>query len=95
MNTGDSKTNEPLRVRLALSDKLNLKDPNKNMALANLSIMCTWKALNLHIITTNLIYLPQAGMMNLPDGSNSISDIQDCFNSIIKKHEAIANNPPV
>ena len=31
----------------------------------------------------------------LPDGSNSISDIQDCFNSIIKKHEAIANNPPV
>ena len=65
MNTGDSKTNEPLRVRLALSDKLNLKDPNKNMALANLSIMYTWKALNLHIITTNLIYLPQAGMMNL------------------------------
>ena len=65
MNTGDSKTNEPLRVRLALSDKLNLKDPNKNMALANLSIMYTWKTLNLHIITTNLIYLPQAGMMNL------------------------------
>ena len=32
---------------------------------------------------------------DLPDGSNSISDIQDCFNSIIKKHEAIANNPPV
>ena len=65
MNTGDSKTNEPLRVRLALSDKLNLKDPNKNMALVNLSIMYTWKTLNLHIITTNLIYLPQAGMMNL------------------------------
>ena len=65
MNTGGSKTNEPLRVRLALSDKLNLKDPNKNMALANLSIMYTWKTLDLHIITTNLIYLPQAGMMNL------------------------------
>ena len=32
---------------------------------------------------------------DLPDGSNSISDIQDCFNYIIKKHEAIANNPPV
>ena len=32
---------------------------------------------------------------DLPDGSNYISDIQDCFNYIIKKHEAIANNPPV
>ena len=65
MNTRDSKTIEPLRVRLVLSDKLNLKDPNKNMALAKLSIMYTWKTLNLHIITTNLKYLSQAGMMNL------------------------------
>ena len=35
MNT---KTNEPHRFRLTLADKLNLKDPNKNMSLANLSI---------------------------------------------------------
>ena len=38
MNTGNSKTNEPHRFRVTLADKLNLKDPNKNMALANLSI---------------------------------------------------------
>ena len=31
------------RFRLALADKLNLEDPNKNMALANLSIYYTWK----------------------------------------------------
>ena len=38
MNTKNSKTSEPLRFRLDLTDKLNLKDPQKNMALANLSI---------------------------------------------------------
>ena len=41
MNTENSKTNEPYRFRLTLADKFNLKDPNKNMALANLSIYCT------------------------------------------------------
>ena len=43
MNTENSKTNEPHRFSLILADKLNLKDPNKNMALANLSIHYTWK----------------------------------------------------
>ena len=32
---------------------------------------------------------------DLPDGSYSISDIQDYFGYIIKKHETIANNPPM
>ena len=31
MNTENSKKNEPHRFRLALADKLNLKDPNKNI----------------------------------------------------------------
>ena len=43
MNTENSKTNEPHKFRLTLADKLNLKDPNKNMALANLSIYYAWK----------------------------------------------------
>ena len=43
MNTKNSKTNEPHKFRLTLADKLNLKDPSKNMALANLSIYCTRK----------------------------------------------------
>ena len=38
MNTPNSKTNEPHRFKLHLTDKLNLKNPNKHMALANLSI---------------------------------------------------------
>ena len=35
----------------------------------------------------------QLGMMNLPDGSYSVSDIQDYFEYILKKHETIADNP--
>ena len=65
MNTENSKTNEPHKSRLTLSDKLNLKDPNKNMALANLSIYYTGKTLNLHIATINLKFLLQLGMTNL------------------------------
>ena len=41
MNIKNSKTNEPHRFRLSLADKLNLKDPTKNIALANLSIYYT------------------------------------------------------
>ena len=41
MDTENSKENEPHRLRLTLADKLNLKDPNKIMALANLSIYYT------------------------------------------------------
>ena len=43
MNTKNSETNEPQRFRLSLVDKLNLKDPNKNVELANLTIYFTWK----------------------------------------------------
>ena len=43
MNTENSNTNESHKFRLMLADKLNLKDLNKNMALANLSIYYTWK----------------------------------------------------
>ena len=29
----------------------------------------------------------------LPDGSYSVSDIQDCFEYIIKKHQLVTDNP--
>ena len=38
MNTENSKTNEPHKFKFDLTDKLSLKNPNKNIALANLSI---------------------------------------------------------
>ena len=43
MNTEISKASESHRDKLDLTDKLNLKNPNKDMALANLSIYYTWK----------------------------------------------------
>ena len=42
-NTENSKTNQPHIFKLDLTDKPNLKNPNKNIALANLSIYYTWK----------------------------------------------------
>ena len=64
-NTRNSNTNEPYKFRLALADKLNLNNPNKNMTLANLSIYYTQKTLNLHITTINLKCLLKLGMTNL------------------------------
>ena len=42
-NSRNNKTNEPNRFKFDLIDKLDLKNPNKYMALANLSIYYTWK----------------------------------------------------
>ena len=43
MKTLNSKTNESNRFMYQFTDKLNLKNPNTNMALANLSIYYTWE----------------------------------------------------
>ena len=43
MNTKNNKTSEPHRFKLGLTDKINLKNSDKNMALANLSIYYTGK----------------------------------------------------
>ena len=43
MNTVNGKTNESNRFIYQFTDKLILKNPNKSMALANLSIYNTWK----------------------------------------------------
>ena len=97
MNTENSKTNESHRFRLSLADKLNLKNPNKNIALGNLSIYYTWK--NIKSAYSNNKFKISAPTWNdtfdLPDGSYSIEDIQDYFEFIIKKHETLTENPPV
>ena len=97
MNTENSKINEPHRFRLSLADKLNLKNPNKNIALGNLSIYYTWK--NIKSAYNNNKFKIAAPTWNdtfdLPDGSYSIADIQDYFEFIIKKHETLTENPPV
>ena len=77
MNTENSKTNEPHKFRLTLADKLNLKDPNKNIVLANLSIYYTWKNMKSVYINNKVkISVPTWNdELDLPNGSYSISDI--------------------
>ena len=65
MNTESSKTSEPHRFKLDLTDKLNLKNPNKNMALANLRFITLGKTLSQNTTTTNLKFQHQLGMILL------------------------------
>ena len=64
MNTEISKTDEPHRFRLSLLDKINLKDPNKNMVLANLSIYYTSKNIKSAYSNNRFKVLLQHGMIN-------------------------------
>ena len=43
MNSENSKTSNPHRQLLNLTDKINLKRSDKYIALSNLSINYTWK----------------------------------------------------
>ena len=45
MNTENSKTSGPHKFKLDLTGKHNLKNPKKNIALANLNIYYTWKSI--------------------------------------------------
>ena len=97
MNSKNSKTSEPHRFRLDLTDKLDLKDSKKNMVLSNLSIYYARK--NIQSECSNNKFKISAPAWNdtfdLPDGSYSIEDIQDYFEFIINKHETLSENPPV
>ena len=97
MNTKNSKTNESHRFKYDLIDKLDFKNPNKNMALANLSIYYTWK--NVKSIYKNNKFKISAPTWNetfdLPDGSYNILAIQNYLEYMIKKHETIAYTAPI
>ena len=91
VNTENSKTSEAHRFQLDLTEKLDLKDPKKNVALANLSISYTLKNIKseFNINKFNISAPTWNDTFNLPDGSYSIVDIQDFFEFIIKKHEIV------
>ena len=67
------------------------------MSLVNLSTYYTWK--NIKSKYNKNVFKISAPTWNdnfdLPDGSYSISDIQDYFGFIIKKHETLTDNPPI
>ena len=97
MNTANNKTKHSNKLVYNFTDKLNLKNPTKNIALANLSIYYTWK--NVKSDCNNNKFKISAPMWNdtfdVPDGSYSITALQNYFQCIIKKHETIADVSPV
>ena len=84
MNSENSKTSEPYVLILKLTDKLDLRRGEKSIALSNLSIYYTWK--NIKSSYNNNKFKISAPTWNdkfeLPDGSYSVSDIQDYFEYI-------------
>ena len=54
MNSKNSKTSDPYRLLLNLSEKRNLKRSDKYVALSNLSIYNTWKNIKNRTETINL-----------------------------------------
>ena len=100
MNTKNSKTNESHRFKYDLTDKLDLKNPNKNMALGSLSIYYTWKNVkSTYNNNNNNKFKISAPTWNetfdLPNGLYNIPKIQHYIEYIIKKHETIGETAPI
>ena len=97
MNTANSKTKHSNKFVYNFTDKLNFKNSNKNIALANLSIYYTWKNVKSDYNNNKFkISVPTwNNTFDVPDGSYSIAALQNYFEYIIKKHETIADVSPV
>ena len=97
MKSENSRTSEYHVLVLKLTDKLDLRRGKKTVALSNLSIYYTWK--NIKSSYNNNKFKISTPTWNeefeLPDGSYSISDIQDYFEYILKKNSESVNNPAV
>ena len=88
LNSENSKTPKPHVLVLKFTNKLDLRIGKKVIALSNLSIYYTWK--NIKSSYNNNEFKISAPTWNdefeFRDGSYSVSDIQDCFEYILKKH---------
>ena len=98
MKIKNSKTNESNKFIYQFIDKVNPKTSNnKNIGLVNLSIYCKWKNIkSAQNISKFKISAPtRDDEFDLPDGSYSISYIQDYCEFIIKKYLTSTENPPI
>ena len=97
MNSENSRTSEYHVLVLKLTDKLDLRRGQKTVASSNLTIYYTWK--NIKSSYNNNKFKISAPTWNekfeLPDGSYSISDIQDYFEYVLKEHSENVDNPPI
>ena len=97
INSENSKTFEPHIFKLKLTDKLDLRLDKKVIALSNLSIYYTWN--NIKSSYKNNKFKISTPTWNeeftLPDGSCSVSDIQDYSKYILKKHGENTDKPSI
>ena len=97
MNSENSKTSKPHVLILKLTNKLDLRIGEKIIALSNLSIYYTWK--NIKISYNNNKFKISAPTWSdefeLMDESYAVSDIQDYFKYILKKHGENTNKTSV
>ena len=97
MNSENSKTSKPHVLTLKLTSKLDLRIGEKVIALSNLSIYYTWKNI-ISSYNDNKFQISTptwSDKFELPDGSYSVSDIQDYFEYILKKHGEDIDKPSV
>ena len=97
MITENRRTSEYPVLVLKLNYKLDLRKSQKRVALSNLSIYCTWKNRKSSYNKNKFkISAPTwSNKFELQDGSYSISDIQDYFEYILKKHNENVDNPSI
>ena len=97
MNSDKSESSKPHILKLKLTSKLDLRLRKKVIALPNLRICYTWK--NIKSSYNNNKFKISAPTWNeeftLPDGSYSVSDIQDYFQYILKKHGENTDKPSI
>ena len=97
INSENSKTSKTHVLKLKLTSKLDLRLGEKVIALSNLSIYYTWR--NIKSSLNNNKFKISAPTWNdkfeLPDGSYLISDIQDYFKYILKKHGESVYKPSI
>ena len=97
MNSENSKRPKIHILILKLINKLDLRIRKTVIALSNLSTYYTWK--NIESLNNNNKFKISAPTWNdqfeLPDGSNPVSDIQDYFEHILKKHGEDIDKPSV
>ena len=97
MNTENGETKEPHIFFLNLSQRLDLTSASKDVALQNLSIYYTWKNIRKQYKNNKVRIIAPTwnDEFELPDGSYSVSDIQDYIEYIIKKHETLTTIPHI
>ena len=88
MNSEIRKTPKRHVLVLKFINKLDLRIGRKVFALSNLSIYYTRKNIKSSYNNNEFKISPPIwnDEFELPDGSYSVSDIQDCFEYISKKH---------